>query len=93
MRALLLFLLLLPAPVMAQDTKPGLKLRGDARMGLTYTPRNPALGGAQDGLRLSSRARLYFQFMGETDGGTRYGVDFDVDQTNTPRGTRVFIGQ
>jgi hypothetical protein len=92
MRALAL-VLLLASPAMAQDGKPGLQLRGDARMGLTYTPRNPALGGVQDGLRLSSRARLHFQFMGETDGGTRYGVNFDVDGTNKPKGTSVFIGQ
>jgi hypothetical protein len=89
-----LVLALLPLPAFAQTDRPGLQVWGDGRMGLAWSDRNTALGPTEKGLRLTSRARLHFQFMAETDGGTQFGVNFGVDRaTNRPTFKNVFVGQ
>lgn len=70
---------------------PGLHLSGDARMGVVYD------GGAgpdnRSRVQMTSRARLHFQMVGETTGGTRFGVSFDVDKPNRRlHGQQVFFG-
>jgi hypothetical protein len=43
---------------------------------------------------MTARARLHFQFMGETDGGTRFGVNFTAEpRTGRVSGQSVFIGR
>lgn len=93
MRALVLALALAcPQAVLAQSDRPGLQLSGDAHMGLRWSNRTDALGPVEKGLRMSSRARLHFQFMGETDGGLRYGVNLGRDvQNNRTTGRSIFI--
>ncbi|MGY6697293.1 MAG: porin [Roseinatronobacter sp.] len=91
--ALPLVALLVAPPVFAQDLGP--RLSGDARMGLAYD-RPPAWAGQREtGLRMTARARLKFQFTGETDGGTRFGAEFRLDdsQPRRPTAPRVFIGE
>lgn len=89
----LIALLACPAPVLAQ-TQLGPSLSGDARMGLAWTTPGPRFGGRQDGLRLTARARLRVQFMGETDGGTQFGAVVDLDpDTRRPRSGHVQIGR
>ena len=92
--ALPLAALLLAPPAAAQDQELGLRLSGDARMGLVYD-RPPAWAGQREsGLRMTSRARLKFQFTGETDGGTRFGGEIRLDESQTTRpSSRVFIGE
>jgi hypothetical protein len=92
--ALVLALLPLSVPAVAQTDRPGIQVWGDGRMGLTWSDRNTALGPTEKGLRLTSRARLHFQIMGETDGGTQFGVNLGVDRdTNRPTTKSIFIGQ
>jgi hypothetical protein len=94
MRAALVLALLLPLPALAQSDRPGLSMTGDARMGLVWSDRRTTLGPRENGLRLSSRARLHFHFMGETDGGTRFGFNISTDRdTGRPTGGSVFVGQ
>ena len=88
--ALAVFLLALPANAEA----PGLHLSGDARMGLVWE-RPPAWAQQREnGLRMTSRARLKFEFIGETDGGVRYGAEFRLNpDTQRPNARRIFIGE
>ena len=89
-----LVLALVPLPALAQTDRPGIQVWGDGRMGLAWSDRADALGPTEKGLRLTSRARLHFQFMGETDGGTQFGVNFGVDRpTGRPTAQSVFIGR
>ena len=84
-------LLALPA---AGQTQLGPSISGDARMGLAWSQPDPRFGGRQDGLRLTSRARLRLQFLGETDGGTQFGATIDLDpDTRRPRSRQVHIGR
>ena len=81
---------LLATPALADS--PGLSLSGDARMGVVWES-DRALGPAERGLRLSSRARLRLQFRGETDGGLQFGADLRLDEaTQRPAGGSVSIG-
>lgn len=74
-----------------QYQSPGLHLSGDARMGVVYDD-----GAGPDNrsrVQMTSRARLHFQLIGETTGGTQFGVGFDVDKPNRRlQGQHVFIG-
>lgn len=90
-----LALALLPLPALAQHSdRPGIQVWGDGRMGLAWSDRNSALGPTENGLRLTSRARLHFQIMGETDGGTQFGVNFGVDRdSKKTTGKSVFVGR
>ncbi|MFN4058930.1 MAG: porin [Roseinatronobacter sp.] len=90
----LLLALVLPQAGLSQTSRPGIQMSGDAQMGLVWSDRGTALAPSERGLRLNSRARLYFQFRGETDGGVRYGVSFDTDRaTGRTTGQSVFIGR
>ena len=90
LRSALLILPLLALPAVADA--PGLSLSGDARMGVVWDS-GRALGPAETGLRLTSRARLRLQFTGETDGGLRFGADLRLDEaTGRPSGGSVSIG-
>ena len=83
--------LALASPLAAQDIGP--RVSGDARMGLTWE-RPPPWAQRESGLRMTARTRLKFQFTGQTDGGTRFGAEFELDPDRarpTPR--RVFIGE
>lgn len=87
----LIILLLCVAPVSAQNTGPSIS--GDARMGLVWQSRPDWAGQRENGLRMTSRARLKFQFTGETDGGVTYGAEISLDQeTSKPIRPRVFLG-
>lgn len=78
-------------PASAQTLGP--TVSGDARMGLVWAPKPDWAGQRENGLRMTSRARLKFQFTGETDGGLRFGAEIDLDKaTNTARPRSVFIG-
>lgn len=93
--ALTALMLALPAQAGSEQryTTPGLHLSGDARMGVVYNDR-PDMSGQHSGRwRLDSRARLQFQFVGETTGGTRFGLGFEVDKPNRRlQGQYVFFG-
>lgn len=94
MRALIILALLLPSSAFAQSKGTGLHVTGDARMGVVWSDRPAALGPRENGLRMTSRARLHFQFVGETDGGMRFGANINLDpDTNRPTGQSVFIGR
>ena len=88
-----ILLVVFPGLAHAADMR-GMSLSGDARMGLVWSQPDPRLGGRQDGLRLTSRARLRVQFLGETDGGTRFGAVVDLDpDTRRPTSHQVHIGR
>lgn len=80
------------APVSAQTLGPSVS--GDARMGIVWQPQPDWAGQRENGLRMTSRARLQFQFTGETDGGLRFGANIRVDKSgqNRKKG-HVFIGE
>lgn len=90
-RATALFLIL-ALPAQAQNLGPGLS--GDARMGIIWAPKPDWVGQREDGLRMTSRARLKFRFTGETDGGMRFGAEIDLDKARENRRPphRVFLG-
>ena len=89
-----MLLALAPLPLLAQADRPGLHVWGDGRMGVVWSDRAAPIGPREDGLRLTSRARLHFQFLGETDGGTQFGFNFRVDpKTNRPTSQSVFVGR
>ncbi|MCC5965674.1 MAG: porin [Natronohydrobacter sp.] len=86
--ALLLFC---AAPAGAQNAGP--VVSGDARMGLVWQSKPGWAGQRENGLRMTSRARLKFQFTGETDGGLTYGAEISLDQDKAkPARPRVFLG-
>jgi hypothetical protein len=86
-----LFLLLGTAPAAAQNAGPAVS--GDARMGLVWQSQPDWAGQRENGIRMTSRARLKFQFTGETDGGLRYGANFKLDQNkDRPSRPQVFLG-
>ena len=90
----LVLALSMPQIGLAQTNRPGIQMSGDARMGLTWANRGTALAPTERGLRLTTRARLYFQFMGETDGGISYGVNFNTDRAaGRVNGQSAFIGR
>jgi hypothetical protein len=68
-----------------------IRITGDARMGIVYEP-NPNVLNGDARLRISSRTRLLLQFDGQTDGGLRFGGEFQIDDRNSPSGARVSIG-
>ncbi|WP_439561198.1 porin [Roseinatronobacter sp.] len=93
--ALAITALATPAPAQHRDWRenPGLQISGDARMGIIWTDRPARDDDAISRAQFVSRARVRFQFQGQTDGGLRYGISFDVDRdTNRPRGQHVFFG-
>ena len=83
--------LILALPAQAQDLGPSLS--GDARMGLVWAPKPDWAGQRENGLRMTSRARLKFKFTGETDGGLQFGAEIDLDKASENRRPprRVFI--
>lgn len=84
--------LLLALPATAQDLGP--KVSGDARMGLVYERAPDWAQQRENGLRMTARARLKFEFTGETDGGLRFGAAFELDpDKQRPRSQRIFIGE
>lgn len=74
---------LLALPVQAEQLGP--RLSGEARMGLVWSDRDSRLGPRESGIRMSSRARLKFHFEGETDGGLRFGGEFNLDRPDQRR--------
>lgn len=74
---------ILALPAQAQDLGPSLS--GDARMGLVWAQEPDWAGQRENGLRMTSRARLKFQFTGETDGGMRFGAEIDLDKARDTR--------
>lgn len=91
MLRMVLFVTFLASSASAQTLGP--VVTGDARMGIVWNPPPAWAGQRETGLRMTSRARLNFQFTGETDGGLRYGVEFNLDQSDKPRRQpRVFLG-
>ena len=84
--------LLLALPASAQELGP--KVSGDARMGLVYDRPPDWAQQRENGLRMTARARLKFEYTGETDGGVRFGAAFKLDpDTQRPRSPRIFIGE
>ena len=85
--------LLLAVPAGAQDTaqSTGLSMSGDARMGIAYE-RAPDWAARETGLRMTSRARIKLRFIGETDGGVRFGGELRLDESreNRPTGHVTF---
>lgn len=82
---------ILPAHVLAQD-RPGLSISGDARMGIVWTAPDPRLRRGE--AALTARSRLHLRYQGETDGGTRFGFNVDLDpDTQRARSPQVFLGQ
>ena len=91
LRPVLVFVLL-ALPAAAQDLGP--QISGDMRMGLVYERPPEWAQQRENGLRMTARARLKFEFTGETDGGLRFGAAFEFDpDTQRPRSRRVFIGE
>jgi len=85
------FLLLCAIPAHAQNSGPAVS--GDARMGLVWQSGPDWAGQRENGLRMTSRARLKFQFTGETDGGVTYGAEIRLDQDKSrPARPQVFLG-
>ena len=83
---------LLATPVDAQQIGPSIS--GDARMGLVWE-RPPAWAAQREsGLRMTSRARLQLEFLGQTDGGLTFGAQIELDtDTQRARSARIFIGE
>ena len=81
----------LAAPVCAQDS--GIRLQGETRMGLVWDRPDAAPGSDRADARLYARTRLRMKFLGETDGGLRFGALIDLDKsTDDDFDQRVFIG-
>ena len=78
MLRMVLFTVLFAAPAAAQSLGPSVS--GDVQMGLAWQSGPDWAGQRESGLRMTSRARLKFQFTGETDGGVRYGVELKLDE-------------
>ena len=88
----LLFSLALATPLSAQQLGPSVS--GDARMGLVWERAPDWATQRENGLRMTSRARLQLEFLGETDGGLRFGARIELDTNNNqrPRSPRLAIG-
>ncbi|PZX42119.1 outer membrane protein OmpU [Roseinatronobacter thiooxidans] len=85
-------LMFLALPAHADGLGP--KISGDARMGLVYDRAPDWAQQRENGLRMTARARLKFEFTGETDGGVRFGAAFRLDpDTQRPKSPSVFIGE
>lgn len=79
---------LLSGPALAADPslaagrgladRPGVHLSGDARMGVIWSDQRMTDTNSAR-LQFTSRARLRFGLVGETDGGTQFGVNFETD--------------
>jgi hypothetical protein len=92
MRPAIFALMLLALPAHADGLGP--KISGDARMGLLYERAPDWAQQHETGLRLTARARMKFQFTGETDGGVRFGAMFELDpDTQRPKSQHIFIGE
>jgi len=92
--AFLLPLFLLPA---AHADTPGLSMQGETRMGVVWDRPAAAPGSDRAEARLYARTELKLKFVGETDGGLRFGAELDLDKlgsdtSNPRRGQSVFIG-
>jgi hypothetical protein len=93
MRSLILLfpLVFLSFPALSQEQR-GLSLSGDARMGIVWSAPDPRLRRLEGAF--TSRSRLHLRYQGETDGGTRFGFNVDLDpDTRRPRSRQVFLGQ
>lgn len=91
-----LFLILLAAPALADDAL-GLSFSGETRMGMVWDRPAAAPGSDRAEARLFARTELRLKFVGETDGGLRFGAQIDLDKLNNTgtanrRGQSVFIG-
>ncbi len=83
--------LALAMPASAQQLGPSVSV--DARMGLVWERQPDWTTQRESGLRMTFRARIQFEFRGETDGGTSFGANFKLDRgTGRPRSPTVFIG-
>lgn len=87
----LVILCLASLPAQAETLGP--QLSGDARMGLVWSERDDRFGPRESGIRMTNRARLKFQFTGETTGGVRFGAELDLNRSDVRRPLRsVHIG-
>lgn len=92
MKTIVFIACLFPAALAAQD-RPGIFLEGDARMGIVWDRPAAAPGSDRAEARIHARSRLKLKFIGETDGGLRYGAELELDKpTGQPTAQRVFIG-
>jgi hypothetical protein len=88
-----LCLLFLPAPLAAQDGL-GLSISGETRMGVAWDRPAAPPGSNRAEARIIARTELRLKFVGETDGGLRFGAQIDLDQLaagSGTRGQRVFL--
>ncbi|MBN2759828.1 MAG: porin [Rhodobacteraceae bacterium] len=91
MRNLALLLFLAPAPALAQSS--GLSLSGETRMGIVWERPATVPGSDRADAKLYARTRLKLKFLGETDGGVKYGAEIELDKaTGRATGRRAFIG-
>ena len=84
----------LATPLWAEGLGP--RVSGDARMGLAWSSnQQPAWAGQREsGLRMTNRARLHFEFTGQTDGGVRFGAEVTLDtDRQKPRLRSLSIGE
>jgi len=92
MHRALFALMLFALPAHADGLGP--KVSGDARMGLVYDRAPDWAQQRENGLRMTARARLKFEFTGQTDGGVRFGAAFRLDpDSQRPKSPKVFIGE
>ena len=85
--------LLCAFPVNAQTLGPNIS--GDARMGLVWQSQPSWAGQRETGLRMTSRTRLTIEFLGQTDGGLRFGAEVTLDDKDRERPglRRITIGE
>ena len=70
-------------PVHAETLGPSIS--GDARMGLVWESQPSWAGQRETGLRMTLRTRVTLQFLGETDGGLRFGAEFTLGERDRER--------
>ncbi|TVS07182.1 MAG: hypothetical protein EA407_00200 [Rhodobacteraceae bacterium] len=80
---LLPFCFLCALPVQAETLGPSIS--GDARMGLVWESQPSWAGQRETGLRMTSRTRVTLQFLGETDGGLRFGTEITLGERDRER--------
>ena len=91
MRVIAALVILLAAPALAAEPT-GLSISGDARMGVT-NDRSPEWAGTREsGLRLTTRNRIRLRFVGETDGGLRFGGQIELEnEDGRARNRQIFV--
>ena len=84
-----------PAQAQQRGQTMGLNISGDARMGLVYDRAPPWAGQRETGLRMTARTRLHLEFMGQTDGGLKFGagitLDSDKARPTSPTATSPWV--